>query len=42
MQLGEDAKFKYCPIKKRYIFEGDVDEPEEEFVPPPTMPKVSR
>jgi heme-binding NEAT domain protein len=35
MNLGNDANFKYDPIKKRYVFEGEEEEPEEEIKAPP-------
>jgi hypothetical protein len=35
MHLGEDANFKWDPIKKKYIFEGEPEEEEKPLEPPP-------
>ena len=35
MKLGDDKNFKYCPIKKRYIFGEEDEESDEDFNPPP-------
>jgi hypothetical protein len=36
MMLGNPANFKYDPIKKKYIFLDEPEEPEEVAKPPPT------
>jgi hypothetical protein len=37
MHLGESSRFHYCPIKKRYIIDGNKEEEEEEIATfPPT------
>jgi len=42
VNLGDDKNFKWDPIKKRYVFEGDEDVPEEEDQgPPPAMTKTA-
>lgn len=40
MKLGDEAKFRYDPIKKKYIFEGEEELPEE-VIPPPLMSGTS-
>lgn len=40
MKLGDEAKFRYDPIKKKYIFEGEEELPEE-LIPPPLMSGTS-
>ena len=35
MCLGEEAKFRYDPVKKKYIFEGEQEEEEKPLQPPP-------
>lgn len=35
MCLGDEAKFRYDPVKKKYIFEGEPEEDEQELAPPP-------
>ena len=42
MHLGDEAKFKYDPVKKRYVFEGEENESEEENIVPPTTVGFSR
>ena len=42
MHLGDEAKFKYDPVKKRYVFDGEEEESEEDNLPPPTAPSFSR
>jgi hypothetical protein len=33
--LGDDAKFKWDPVKKKYVFPDDNGEEEEDIPPPP-------
>lgn len=41
MKLGEEAKFKWDPVKKKYVFEGEEDQPEEDVpLPPKKMEKT--
>ena len=42
VNLGNESNFKWDPIKKRYVFEGEEDVPEEEdHGPPPAMAKTT-
>jgi hypothetical protein len=42
MCLGDEKKFVYDPVKKRYVFEGEEDAPEEDKIPPPVASNISR
>jgi hypothetical protein len=33
--LGNESSFKWDPIKKRYVFEGEEEEDESDLPPPP-------